>query len=257
MTKVSEIVRIVPNYSLSLKEFLTGIYDWEGLKGLHYIIKGMGKSNATEVQYILGEEITVHKGAIFYEKHFDCQKMDLDELDIINKLEAIKEFVQQNHLIEFRPYISSMILFDNGTLPNNAQIISKWDKNTHIDPNSELGKLISPEMSPLEPIIMAKPKKNKKGFLKIDKKKIFLEINNEILFLKAKKVCHYSHNLPICKLDGIDNLFHIITCEGQIKQKTISEFIGDEVCKVRIPEINKKGELIDSSYQKNIWEKKK
>lgn len=242
MPKYQNILRFVPNYSLNLEEWLMGIYDWKRLKGLHYIIKGTGKSNEENniTKKIEGEEITIHTGTIFYGKAFDCEKDDIDELDIIRKIKAIKEYVWENYHIEFSPYILSMKLLDKGTIPNFAEVISIWEKRTHMDPISELAKLIAPQICPLEPTVIGKKKTNKKGHIKLDKKEILYQINNENIYLKGEKVQNFSHNLGIAKINSKKtslNLFLIARCKGYIEYQTIPIWISEAVCSVEIPKI--------------------
>ena len=240
MPQYRNIIRFVPNYSLNLEEWVMGIYDWKRLEGLHYTIKGMGKSSKITTKKIEEEDITIHEGVIFYEKHFDCQKDDIDELDIIRKIKGIKKYVWREHHIEFQPYLYSVKLLDKGTAPNFAEILSIWEKRTHMDPRSGLGQLIAPEICPLEPIIIGKKKTNKKGHIKLDKKEILYQINNENPYLKGEKVQNFSHNLGIAMANhGATsvNLFLIARCKGYIEYQTVPIYVSEELCSIEIPKI--------------------
>jgi len=248
MPEYQNVIRFVPNYVFTLEEWLMGIYDWKGLKGLHYIIKGMGKSNEDNnvSKKIEGEEITIHTGTIFYDKAFNCEKEEIDELDIIRKIKAIREYVWADYHIEFNPYIFSMKLFDKGTSPNFAQVISIWKKQLHLDPCSELAQLIAPQMCPLEPTIIGKITTNKEGHIKLDRKNILYEINNENIYLKGEKAQGFSHNLGIAKTKNNKtplNLFLIARCKGYIEYQTVPIWISEATCSTEAPMI-KDNELI-------------
>ncbi len=239
MAKYQKIQRFVPNYGLKLEERLQGIYEWENLRLLYLHLIGHGNSAKAKIREIAGEEIKIINGVAVWEPHFNLQKRDLDELNIINKIKTIKETLWERDHILIRPYSKAMILLDKGSPPSYAQLITTWNKRTHIDSQSPLGRLIFPEMQPIELTTIGKIKRNKKGHIILNKKEIIYEIDENNHFLKAKKVGNLCHNLRIATFNHLDphqKLFMVARCKGYVEYQTIPVFISEQSCELVDPD---------------------
>lgn len=228
MPKYITVRRAIPNYTLDPfpEKYLQMIYDNSSVKGLYYAFQINGLSSKAKEIEIAGINFQIANATI-KSLTFDLQKLGEDELYVINILKEIKKKLWDDYYIEPRPYLISQKILDNGTPPNYAQLITHWDKYTHIKADSPLGIIIAPETMPIEMGLIAHIKRNKEGHIKADKKKILLEIKKDTLFLKLDKVLNLCHGLALTEA-----IFYGTKCTGYLDYQVVPKFISDQACEI-------------------------